>query len=412
MSDPILVAVDLETTGLDSERDAVIEIGAVKFQSQDVLDEWSTFIDPGRPIPAYVTQLTGITQEDVVGAPSLARALPGLRSFVGGHPVLGHNIRFDLGFLHRHGTLLENAVVDSYEIASVLLPTAERYNLGALARELDIRVHTAHRALDDAYLTFSVYAMLWARVMALPVNILAEIVQNSRKVAWDGDFFFREAMKARAGQAIQSPQPIHESELGGLFQPAEALRARAIPEPIDEGQAASMLEEGGALPRVFPDYEHRPQQVQMVRAVGDALNRGDHLIVEAPTGVGKSLAYLLPAVLYAVLNGQRVIVSTNTINLQAQLMNKDIPLLRLVLDTPFRAAVLKGRSNYLCPRQFDALRRRGPTSPNEMRMLAKLLVWRAASNSGDREDISLRPGGACYLGAIECRGRKLFHGPV
>jgi ATP-dependent DNA helicase DinG len=409
VSESILVAIDLDTTGLDAERDAVIEIGAVKFQGQEVLDEWSTFIDPGRPIPAYVTHLTGIKQEDVTGAPMLRRVLPDLRRFVGGHHVLGHNVRFDLGFLHRHGALLENTVIDTYEIASALLPTIERYNLGALARELDIRVHAAHRALDDAYLTFSVYAMLWKRVMALPIHILAEIVQASRKVAWDGDFFFREAMKTRAGQTVQPPQPVRESELAGLFQPGDVLRPRAVPEPVDEEQAASMLEEGGALAQVMPEYEHRPQQAQMLRAVADALNRGDHLMVEAPTGVGKSLAYLLPAVLFAVRNGQRVVVSTNTINLQEQLMNKDIPLLRQVLDLPFRAAVLKGRSNYLCPRQLDALRRRGPTSPNEMRMLAKLLVWRTMSDSGDREEISLRgPAEHAIWVQLSAEGRSCF----
>jgi DNA polymerase-3 subunit epsilon/ATP-dependent DNA helicase DinG len=417
VNDAIIVAIDLETTGLDAGRDSIIEIGAVKFQGRDVLDEWSTFVNPGRPIPAYVTQLTGIRQEEVDDAPTLSRVLPEFGRFVGNCPVLGHNVRFDLGFLNQYGALLENAAIDTYEITSVLLPTAERYNLGALARELDVRVHTAHRALDDAYLTFSIYAVLWERVMTLPVNTLAEIVQASYRVAWDGAFFFQEAMKVRTGETIQSPQSVGEVDLVDAFQLTEPLRPSAPPEPIDEEKAAGLLEDGGNLARVLPDYEYRPQQVQMLRAVADALNRGDHLMVEAPTGVGKSLAYLLPAVLFAVQNGQRVVVSTNTINLQEQLLNKDIPLLSQILDKPFRAAVLKGRSNYLCPRQLDSLRRRGPTSPIEMRLLGKLLVWRLMSNSGDREKISLRgpaenaiwvqlsaEGGSCFLDQCEARG--------
>ncbi|MFW9794588.1 MAG: DEAD/DEAH box helicase, partial [Candidatus Thorarchaeota archaeon] len=100
------------------------------------------------------------------------------------------------------------------------------------------------------------------------------------------------------------------------------------PSDIDEDALASLIDKGGALEQCFPGYEHRAQQIEMLRAVAAALNRGDHLLVEAGTGTGKSLAYLLPAVLWAKQNRDRVVVSTNTINLQQQLMSKEIPQVR------------------------------------------------------------------------------------
>src|SRR5512136_954734 len=112
-------------------------------------------------------------------------------------------------------------------------------------------------------------------------------------------------------------------------------------------------------------------------------------MVEAGTGVGKSFAYLVPASLFAVQNNTRVVVSTNTINLQDQLIRKDIPDLQSALGLDVRAAVLKGRANYLCPRRLDNLRHFGPRNEDELRVLAKVLVWRLEDSSGDRNSITL-----------------------
>ena len=113
------------------------------------------------------------------------------------------------------------------------------------------------------------------------------------------------------------------------------------------------------------------------------------MMVEAGAGTGKSLAYLIPAAYWALKNNTRVVISTNTINLQDQLINKDIPDLQQALNLPVRAAVLKGRSNYLCPRRLEVVRRRKPESVHEARVLAKVLVWLQESRTGDRSEINL-----------------------
>ena len=118
-------------------------------------------------------------------------------------------------------------------------------------------------------------------------------------------------------------------------------------------EVAALLEYGGPFSQYFESYEHRPEQVDMLKAVTKALSNSNHLLVEAGTGVGKSFAYLVPAAMFAVQNNVRVVISTNTINLQDQLIKKDIPDLQAALNLDVRAAVMKGRGNYLCPRRLD-----------------------------------------------------------
>ena len=121
-----IVAIDIETTGLSEERDAIIEIGAVKFKGRRVEDEWSSLINPNRHIPEFVSGLTGISDVEVRNAPRFQEVAEDLQAFVGDAAIIGHNVRFDMGFLHRAGLFPYNEIIDTYELASVLMPTASR----------------------------------------------------------------------------------------------------------------------------------------------------------------------------------------------------------------------------------------------------------------------------------------------
>src|SRR3954471_18599190 len=116
--------------------------------------------------------------------------------------------------------------------------------------------------------------------------------------------------------------------------------------------------DGAIARRLGEKYEHRPQQLEMAQAVESAFAEGEHLLVEAGTGVGKSFAYLLPAIDYAVRTKKRVVISTHTISLQEQLIEKDIPLIQSVYPDEFTAVLCKGRGNYLCQRRLEQTRAR------------------------------------------------------
>ena len=388
------VALDLETTGLDAERDVIIEVGAVKFRDDEVLDTFSTFVNPGRPIPLLITELTGIRDDDVAGAPGVHDVLSRFARFIGERPIVGHSVKFDMGFLRRHSRLLENELLDTFELASVLLPDAERYSLGALAKMLGIDMERAHRALDDAQATHRLFRILLHRAAELPPRLLQEIVSHGERARWAAAEFFRAALEEAAmhppeRRARPRPPAAPAGPLFAVAERARPLQPAAKRTPLDVEQVAALLEEGGAFEAHLPGYEHRPQQVAMLRGVAQAFNEGQHLLVEAPTGVGKSLAYLLPAVYWGVQNGERVVVSTNTINLQEQLYRKDLPDLERALPVEFRATVLKGRSHYLCPARLQTLRRRGANSPDEARVLAKVLTWLPETTDGDGDELFL-----------------------
>ncbi len=383
------VAVDIETTGLDPERDALIEIGAVKFGGNRVEAEWSSLVNPKRHIPEFITKLTGIDDAMVRDAPALPGVIRGLETFIGDAPIVGHNIRFDLGFLQRQIPLALNEIIDTYELASVLLPTAGRYNLGALIKELGIPLPAPHRALPDAQATHALYVRLLQLARGLPVELLMEIQRLSEPIKWDAGYIFEVAAREAAKEGLR-PRKVGRAD--GAWPERDTVPPLEVPEqpsPLDLDEVASILEAGGPFSHYFETYEHRAEQVEMLRAVTNALSNSRHLLVEAGTGVGKSFAYLIPAALFAIRNNTRVLVSTNTINLQDQLIRKDIPDLKAALGLDLRASVLKGRANYLCPRRLENMRHFGPHDEAEMRVLAKILVWQLADESGDRNAINL-----------------------
>ena len=390
---PSIVALDIETTGLDPRSDSIIEIGAIRFNDRRVEEEFSTLINPQRGIPEFITRLTGITNPMVQNSPILADVLPELVDFVADLPILGHNVKFDIGFLREQGLFHHNETLDTYDMASVLLPSAGRYNLGALGQYLGIPYPATHRALDDAKVTHAVFQRMSENALLLPLEILAEIVRMSEQMDWGADYIFRQALRQR-GRELSTPGKRYQSLQGPLFskQPPPPIEPRDTPEqliPLDVQEVTAILDRGGLFSKFFPHFEHRQEQVELCETIASALSDGLHVLAEAGTGVGKSLAYLIPAAIWAYQNNTRVVVSTNTINLQDQLINKDIPDVQKALDLPIKTSVLKGRNNYLCPRRLEALRRRGPESPDEVRVIAKMLIWLNETEMGDLSEINI-----------------------
>ncbi|MCI0397803.1 MAG: DEAD/DEAH box helicase family protein [Chloroflexi bacterium] len=401
---PTYVAVDVETTGLDPDYDVIIEVAAVTFRDGQIVDEWSSLVNPRRAVPAAITHLTGITQEMVDGAPGMATLRPRLKRILGDHVLVGHNVGFDLGFLRAENLGVAQHRVDTLTLASILLPTAGRYGLDALATLLELpgredrrtqeaSSKAAHRALNDAHRTTALFLALYQRAVGLDFDILDEIVRAGNNLGWPETIFFEEALRAAGKQAFGRAR----GQLDKLFKPEKVLGRPLIAaqdtESIDVKAISAMLRPGGNFSRLFPGFEHRPQQVEMSQAVANAFNEGQQLIVEAGTGTGKSIGYLLPAAFWANENGRRVVISTNTINLQDQLLHKDLPDLQNILPFELRAAVLKGKRNYLCTRLFQQMRHSGPNSADEMALYARILAWLPYSASGDLAEVNLRTPG-------------------
>jgi ATP-dependent DNA helicase DinG len=178
---------------------------------------------------------------------------------------------------------------------------------------------------------------------------------------------------------------IVDNEVDAVYVVAEPVARRGL-QPLDAGELAGHLEAGGSLSRLLPEYEERPSQVQMLKRVCAAFSDGRLLIAEAGTGVGKSLAYLIPAFAWVLQNEERVVVSTATINLQQQLIDQDVPLVRRIFGRDPGVALVKGRGNYLCLTRLEESIREFSLFEEEDREVRDLYEWSRSTPSGSRSD--------------------------
>ncbi len=397
--DEIHVSLDLETTGLEQDRDTIIEVGAVKFQGDSIIDTFQTFVNPGRSIPEFIQRLTNIKPSQVARAPFFSSIADELADFIEHHPVIGHNVQFDLGFLAAQGLKLGNTAYDTWDLASALLPHSPQYSLAYLSQYFKVSLRDHHRALADATATRQVFLELLRRAEQLDAGLLAHLVNLSIRSRWSISPLLSGLQHSRTDAGDTTTFGLTGLDMDNLstrLGRPEKRRSDSNLSSLDEDKIANLLSEGGPFAGTFSGFEHRPEQEEMLAGVTRAIYRSHHLAVEGGTGVGKSIAYLLPAVLFAVSQGQRVVISTNTINLQEQLLRKDIPALLEVLEQAgiveknlVKAALLKGRSNYLCLHRRNYLARSDNLSVDDARLLSKTAVWLQDTVTGDRGEINL-----------------------
>lgn len=374
-----IVVLDTETTGVSFTRDELTQIAAARYENGQIVNWFVTFVNPGKPIPEEVSRLTHITQEDVQDAPSPSEALKELVSFVGDAKIVAHNAAFDRAFTTKHPaghSLSSNIWIDSLDLARIALPRLTSHRLLDLVRAFGGPLST-HRADADVEATCSVFRVLLAAVLSMPhflvetiasftgewsTRIVFEIVANQVK---SEDVSRETPSKARWVSALQkknvSTKNANEREDADAIA-ADPHRTLQFPDPVD-------IEEGfsshGVIGKIYSDYEPRQEQRAMAQAVCRAFTNSEHLVIEAGTGVGKSMAYLFSSAHVAQMNKIVVGVATKTNALLDQLVFHELPSLADALqkEDPQKPrltyASLKGFSHYPCLRKIDQLVRRG-----------------------------------------------------
>ena len=383
------VAFDLETTGLSPKSDRVLEIGAVRFdRSMQRVGELEVVVDPGVPIPLAVQRLCGLTEADVAGAPAPVEGVAQLADFCDGAELVAHGAGFDITFC---AGLVPDAfggrrVLDTLELARVLLPTAPSHSLPLLSAAMGLEHLRPHRALSDASATHQLFARLRDAAEALPTTVL----DRMRRVAADAG---GELARFFTGVAVGDGDPVRRAWAGATrHAPPPPPDPGAAPRDL-AGTAAALLGAGGPPTSTDQAYEVREAQVEMTRAVAQAIERRRRLVVEAGTGVGKSLAYLLPLALHS-RGGRRAVVATRTITLQEQLLERDLPMVESLVGGRVPAALLKGRNHQLSLRRWQRFLASPDTGPHgvdldRVRFKLKLLAWLAETESGDRSELHL-----------------------
>lgn len=455
--DEDVVVLDTETTGFSFNHDELIQIAAARMRFGQIAEWYVTFVDPGKEIPDEVAHLTNIHQEDVQGAPDPDTALAGLVAFVGDSPVVAHNADFDRTFVTKRdagASLKENIWIDSLDLARIALPRFNSHRLLDLVRAFG-GADSTHRADDDVAATCLVYRILLAAVDLMPKSLVNHIAEMAEIERWNTAFVFKELADPKAAPYSLSKSRKAELErdhlasagaennAGGASFAASAGSAAAgdtarttlasqqesfteniaeqaeqlpkILQFVDDEAIAHAFDPDGAVGQLYSDYEPREPQKLMALQIQRALRKGENAVIEAGTGVGKSMAYLLPLALLAQENGIATGVATKTNTLLDQLVNKELPLLQQALGISF--ASLKGFTHYPCLRKIDRIDAQGPRQilvNNQMvdqaPALATLLSFVEQSDYDDLDGLKLNfralPRYSITSTSTECLRRK------
>ncbi|MEG6522097.1 helicase C-terminal domain-containing protein [Desulfotomaculum sp. 1211_IL3151] len=382
------VALDLETSGLNCLQDEIIEVGLVKIIDGQESEYFTSLVRPRGILPVKIKRLTGINDQDFVNAPDIQEIMPQILSFIEDYPLLGHNVKFDYDFLTAAAKQpLLNTLYDTLELAKYIMPNASSHRLGRLCNDLNILIPNQHRALDDARGCAGLLLKLLDQCREFEPDIIWQLSQllSQASSTWHPvlQTLSSQMIKLFPNRKITAPLP-------GAKEDDKPKEHRSEQEGnLNQEHCLAVLGEAGLLEKTLPGFHFRSQQCEMMEYVIKGLNEDKIVLVEAGTGTGKSLAYLVPAIAWAKQKDQRVIISTHTINLQEQLWNKDIPILEKLPNYEFKAAIMKGRSNYLCLRRWQSLMKETNHTQEEAAFLAKILIWLYKTNIGDKADLIL-----------------------
>lgn len=180
----MFIALDIETTGFDPEKDSPMEIAFVRFDAKHIFDEWTTLVNPETEIPAIVSHITGIAYQDILHAPKLSEVQASIQDRIGTYPIVGHNVSFDIEFLKKKNFRIENPVYDTYSLSTILIPGLPSYALEALTPILKIPHAEKHRALQDARAAMHLFRLLLQRIETIAPDVRTLLADFLHKTSW------------------------------------------------------------------------------------------------------------------------------------------------------------------------------------------------------------------------------------
>jgi ATP-dependent DNA helicase DinG len=394
--------VDIETTGHSPHTgDQIIEIGIVIVENKKIIKEYSTYIKPNKPIPPFITNLTGITDEDVKNAPEFSDIAMEIVELCKDAYFVAHHVQFDLGFINEtfiHIGLepINEKIIDTVELARILTPKATGFKLSQLAEYYQIFHKHPHRALSDAFVTAELLIKLLNKAENLPLITLESLLKLETKLQSDLYEIFSEIIEQKRYQ-IKNEANFENFQGVALKVQKEPLHNEfEIHESFGEFLDELFLD-NGLLSKYIPNYEPRVSQRVMCEQIYAAFQEEHHALLEAETGTGKTLGYLIPSIYFSLKTGKKIVISTYTTQLQLQAYEKEIPLLKQVLNHAFKAVILKGKSHYLSLKRFiEELN--SPASENYDVVLTKaiILVWLTETETGDIDELHLPSSGYIF----------------
>ncbi|MCX6113401.1 MAG: exonuclease domain-containing protein [Proteobacteria bacterium] len=346
MSSSEYVFIDLETTGISEKKDRIIEIGAVKVNSLlEPVDKFHTLVKPGISVPYAISILThGLNDEMLKNAPSINDIRDEFLKFIGDAPLIAHNATFEEAFLKAQIKKdLRNPFMDTMELFSLFFPAIGSLKLDNLIKKTGVRTDgEKHRAFEDAEDMYKIVLYVKNKMKEdLNYYVVAQrMLSFFRKEEW----LWSDLIKGITPAVPPKEKSVHvEDDEWENNNGSRELKFSQV--EVDAERLFSLI---------TPPLDQRPEQHEYIKYIANSFNNNSALMIEAGTGTGKTLAYLLPALQWAVKNSGSVIVSTKTKILQQQILDNDFPLAKQLLDNnDIKALKVQGRNNYLCIRKMD-----------------------------------------------------------
>ncbi|UCZ54810.1 ATP-dependent DNA helicase DinG [Bacillus shivajii] len=385
--------IDVETTGVSfSKGDRIIQIAYVVVEGQQIIKRFSSYINPEKPIPRFIQSLTNIEAEHVDEAPLFEEVAPQLLNDLDGAYFVAHNVDFDLSFINDE---LVNAgyepyrglVIDTVELAKIAYPTSDGFKLSQLTANLNMDHNQPHRADSDAEATSQLFLKMIDKLSSLPLDTLKKLDRLQKFCKSDLQSLMHEWMNAASMKELEG----YDYYRGFVLRKtAEEIKEEEAPQCSFETYYKETLLNEEKLKGVMTGYEQREGQLNMAQFIYDQFERNSFGLIEAGTGTGKTLAYLIPAAFYSKIHSKRIVISTHTVQLQEQMLKKDLHTLAKILPFAIKTGVLKGRSHYLCLQKFERLLEKDPFDSYDRTIAkAQILVWLTETKTGDVEELNL-----------------------
>lgn len=357
--------IDIETTGVDRGYDEIIDLGFLQFEGTKLVKSYSSLVKTQNTLSQFIQKLTGIKPAQVKKAPQWSVVEQDLLELEG-HKLVAHNASFERMFLEKYFEDLgddreRESFEDSIYYLGLLDPSQSSLSLENLIVHFKIAEKEEHRGLSDSRDLLKVMLLAtWKLKKDANLNhfILGLLQEFSRK-----DFWFKEFAALEVEELLEIAQAI-EFDLEAAYKKyMKALEKESLPLEGDSKYDLSfdgkniqhILRDEEYIKERLPEYTYRESQEKLSLRVGQAFNNGIHALIQAPTGTGKTLGYLLPSVLLAKSKGEQVIISTGTKALQNQAMIKDIPLVFKMMGFgkyDLKVLRLVGSKNHYCELLF------------------------------------------------------------
>ena len=387
----IYAVVDIETTGTNTEKDKMIQFACVLVQDRKIINHFSTDINPLQNIPKHIENLTGINNKQVAQAPYFEDVALIIKNLLTDCVFVAHNVYFDFGFLNseleRAGlTPLNLPCIDTVELAQIMLPQSFGFRVSDLAEYLEIAHENPHEALSDAMTTAEIFIKLVKKIDDIPYVTLKKMADLSVYLGVENYLIFEKSLNKKETHELNGLlDQVKTIEMISLRYKSYDYNSRdnynKMDYPVTKADKKSFIE---------PIYHYRKEQEVMMDAIfefSQEENKQKNLLVEASTGTGKSMGYLFPL---NFQNKKPIIVSTSTILLQEQLLNKNLKELEDVVKEKVNGVILKSSRHFI---DLDKFYKTLILQPNTQKQYVinqmAVLNWLRWTETGDLDEINL-----------------------